>query len=108
MAGVYRKKNCPVCGVEHRKRGPYCCKSHASSALKHTEETKKKISEKNIERLSDKTSDAYLDQVAAAKGATAKSHGIETTPVPPQIQNKFLDDNHFVESGDYWIVSNDF
>lgn len=24
MPGVYRKKNCPQCGVEHRKRGPFC------------------------------------------------------------------------------------
>lgn len=22
--GQYRKKNCPVCGTEHRKRFPYC------------------------------------------------------------------------------------
>ena len=24
MAGVYRKKNCPVCGTEHRNRREYC------------------------------------------------------------------------------------
>ncbi len=27
MAGVYRKKNCPTCGTEHRKRGQYCSRS---------------------------------------------------------------------------------
>ena len=30
MPGVYKKKNCPYCGVEHRKRGPFCSKSHAN------------------------------------------------------------------------------
>jgi len=27
MAGIYRKKNCPTCGTEHRKRGQYCSRS---------------------------------------------------------------------------------
>lgn len=31
MAGVYKKKNCPTCGVEHRKRGQFCGQSCANS-----------------------------------------------------------------------------
>ena len=31
MAGVYRKKNCPTCGTEHRKRGQYCSRSCGNS-----------------------------------------------------------------------------
>lgn len=27
MAGVYREKVCPQCGVKHRRRGEYCSKS---------------------------------------------------------------------------------
>ncbi len=27
MAGIYKKKNCPTCGTEHRKRGQYCSRS---------------------------------------------------------------------------------
>lgn len=108
MPGIYKKKNCPVCGVEHRRRGPYCSRSHALSDRKHTEATKQKMSETHTERLADKTSDVYLDTIAALKSATAKSHGIETSPIAPMIQNQYIDDNHFVESGDYWIVSNDF
>jgi hypothetical protein len=27
MANVYRLKECPHCGAEHRKRGPYCSRS---------------------------------------------------------------------------------
>lgn len=41
---VYRLKVCPVCGKEHRQRGPNCGQSCANKARKHTEETKKKLS----------------------------------------------------------------
>ncbi len=27
MPGVYREKECPYCGVKHRKKGNYCSKS---------------------------------------------------------------------------------
>lgn len=27
MPGVYREKECPVCGVKHRKRGEFCSKT---------------------------------------------------------------------------------
>ena len=43
MPNQYRKKNCPVCFVEHRKKGAYCCQSCANSDRTVTEEQKKKI-----------------------------------------------------------------
>lgn len=46
---VYRLKTCPVCGKEHRQRGPNCSQSCANSARKHTEETKKKLSKSMLE-----------------------------------------------------------
>jgi hypothetical protein len=30
MPGVYKQKDCPQCGVTHRKRGPYCSQSCAN------------------------------------------------------------------------------
>lgn len=42
---VYRKKNCPQCGVEHRKKGPFCsqgCHNRFRGPL--SQETKDKIS----------------------------------------------------------------
>lgn len=42
---VYRLKVCPVCGKEHRQRGPNCSQSCANSARRHTEESKQKISD---------------------------------------------------------------
>jgi hypothetical protein len=43
MPNVYRKKNCPVCGVEHRKRGPFCSRSHATQGRVLTDEHKEKL-----------------------------------------------------------------
>ncbi len=49
MPGVYKEKECPVCGIIHRKRGLYCCQTCANSTRIHSEETKQKISESNKE-----------------------------------------------------------
>lgn len=45
MPGVYKEKNCPNCGVTHRKRGEYCCQRCAAESRTVTEETKEKISD---------------------------------------------------------------
>lgn len=45
MPGVYRLKECPTCGAEHRKRGPYCSRSCAGKSRTHTQETKTKIAD---------------------------------------------------------------
>lgn len=44
MAG-YRSKICPKCGIEHKKRGPYCSRS-CGNVREHSEEDKKIRSEK--------------------------------------------------------------
>jgi hypothetical protein len=46
MPGVYKKKNCanPKCGIEHRRRGPYCSQGCHNSHREVTEQTKKNIS----------------------------------------------------------------
>lgn len=46
---VYRLKQCPVCGREHRQRGPNCGQSCANKARTHSEETKKKLSKAALE-----------------------------------------------------------
>lgn len=45
MPGVYKKKECPVCKVIHRRRGPYCSKSCAAKDRECSEEVKNKISQ---------------------------------------------------------------
>lgn len=103
MAGVYRLKTCPVCNIEHRKRGLYCSASHAAQNRIRTDAYKESISKAHTERLADRTSDAYLDQAEIAKAAALASKGIINTPVSPQLQNQWLDDHREVIDGDYWV-----
>lgn len=107
MAGIYREKICPKCGIKHRRRGPYCSRSCALSSRIIKDETRQKHSENNKERFADKTSDVYLDNLDNIKAAALKSKGINPDPIPPQIRNQYIDDNHFVSSGDYWTIIDD-
>ena len=105
MAGIYREKQCPVCGVTHRKRGPYCSASHAAQNRTHSAETIAKITQSNKERVADRTSDAYLDRVANLKQATAVSKGRDTTPIAPRQRS---DRSGETIDGDYWVSVDDW
>jgi len=105
MAGVYREKQCPVCGVTHRRRGPYCSRSHAAQNRKHSAETIAKITESNKARVADVTSDAYLDAVDNLKAAAKASKGIITAPIPPRQQS---DRRGETIDGDYWVSDDDW
>ena len=105
MAGVYRKKICPVCGVEHRKRGLYCSRSHAAQNRVITDDTKQKLSEAGLKRYEDKTSEEYQDTVANLRQATAVSKGRDTTPIPPRQRP---DRSGETIDGDYWVSADDW
>jgi len=45
MPGVYKEKECPKCGITHRKRGKHCGAACASASRTATPETKEKIAE---------------------------------------------------------------
>ncbi len=105
MVGIYRKKTCPVCGVEHRKRGPYCSKSHAMQDRKITDEHKAKLSEAGLKRFEDKSGEEYLNAVDHLRQATAVSKGRDTTPIPPR-QQEFRSGE--VIDGDYWVSGDDW
>jgi hypothetical protein len=45
LPGVYRKKNCPHCGIEHRGRGQFCSVACSNSHREVKPETRAKISE---------------------------------------------------------------
>ena len=106
MPGVYRKKNCPVCGIEHRRRGPYCSRSHAAQDRTISTETKAKLSESGLKRYEDKSSDEYLDTVANIRQAAAVSKGRDTTPIPPRKVSTYLQNGETID-GDYWIPVDD-
>lgn len=105
MAGVYRIKTCPVCGIEHRRRGPYCSRSHAAQDRTHSPETIEKIRESNRARVADKTSDEYLEAVDNLRQATAVSKGRDTTPIPPRQQP---DRSGEVIDGDLWMSADEW
>jgi len=105
MVGIYRKKTCPVCQVEHRKRGPYCSRSHALSDREVKPETIEKIRESNKARVADKTSDAYLEATDNLRAATAKSKGRDTTPIAPR---QTIHRSGETIDGDYWVSSDDW
>ena len=104
MAGIYRKKICPVCGVEHRKRGPYCSRSHALSDRQVKPETVEKIRESNKARMADRTGDAYLEATDNLRAATAASKGRDTTPIPPRQRPDRAGETI---DGDYWVSADD-
>lgn len=105
MAGVYRKKICPVCSIEHRKRGPYCSVSHALSDRKVKPETIEKIRESNKARVADRTGDAYLEVTDNLRAATAASKGRDTTPIPPRQRSDLSGETI---DGDYWVSADDW
>ena len=104
MPGVYKLKTCPVCGIEHRKRGPYCSRSHALSDRVVSKETVEKIRESHRKRLEDKSSDAYLEATDNLRAAAAMSKGRDTTPIPPR-QHGYRPGETI--DGDYWMPADD-
>ncbi len=105
MAGVYREKQCPVCGVTHRRRGPYCSRSHAAQNRKHSAETIEKITQSNKDRVADRTGDAYLDAMDNLRDAAMKSKGIVRDPIPPRLRD---DRPGETIDGDYWVSGDDW
>lgn len=91
MSNVYRKKNCPYCNVEHRKRGEYCSASHA--ALDRSEEAKKKVSDWM----------KYSDRGQELTG-NLKNQEIDELPSVGGITNR--SSNSFVSDGDLWTSDN--
>jgi endogenous inhibitor of DNA gyrase (YacG/DUF329 family) len=105
MAGVYRQKQCPTCGITHRRRGPYCSRSCAAKDRTHSAETIEKIRESNKARVADVTSDAYLESADNLRAAAKASKGIITDPVPPRMR---IDRSGETIDGDYWVSADDW
>ena len=82
MPGVYRKKICPSCNVEHRKRGNFCSLS-CSSKRNHTDETKDKIS--NTVREHFQTPEG----IAQAKVNNRRVNAILNNEIPPVTIDEF-------------------
>jgi endogenous inhibitor of DNA gyrase (YacG/DUF329 family) len=105
MAGVYRQKQCPTCGITHRRRGPYCSRTCAAKDRTHSPETIEKIRESNKAAVADRSGDTYLTAADNLRYAAAMSKGRDTSPVAPRRP-----DNRPGETidGDYWVSVDDW
>lgn len=97
----YREKTCPTCGTKHRKKGTYCSRSCGNSRV-HSAEHKQHLSTVMSDRIAT-DEDLRLNMLDNARKGQLASKGIVTDPVPPQIENRWLDDHREVIDGDYWI-----
>lgn len=82
MPGVYRKKICPSCNAEHRKRGNFCSLS-CSSKRNHTEETKEKISDSVREHF------LTPEGIAQAKVNNRRVNAVLNNETPPVNSDEF-------------------
>jgi uncharacterized Zn finger protein (UPF0148 family) len=86
MPNQYRKKNCPVCFIEHRKKGVYCCQSCANSDRTVTEEQKKKI-KKSIAEYQSSPEGLANAQRQSLRASAMRNDG----PMPVTIEDFAVD-----------------
>lgn len=95
MPGVYRKKQCPTCGVEHRRRGVFCSKSCSNRG--RDDEYKQKMRDMMLytEKGQERSWNLNFDDT--------------DEPVGPQIyvEKPTLQKGQFVSGGDIWTVVDD-
>jgi hypothetical protein len=92
MGGVYRLKQCPACGIDHRKRGLFCGQSCANSARVITDATKDKMSRSNAEY--NNTPEGIANARMAALRNTTAAQGL---PPPVTIEEFIVDLPDFPE-----------
>jgi len=107
MPLVYRKKTCPNCGTEHRKRGPYCSRSCGNHRT-HTEERKQQISKATTAWLASGSETAEVAKwTIAQQGNSGQGKTVEELmddyPVPPTDPG--LGRYEVDTDGDIWFES---
>jgi len=94
---AYKEKNCPKCGVKHKKRGEFCSRSCGNTRA-HKEETKLAIAQTQTIRMN--SGDAVAEN---QKHALAVANG-SLDPIAP-IKPKEISRNQFVQDGDLWTMA---
>ena len=92
MGGVYRKKTCPTCGIEHRKRGAYCGQSCANAGREITDVTRKKMSRSALEY--NETPEGLANARRTSMRTTAMNMG---APPPVTVEEFCVDLPNFPE-----------
>jgi len=97
MPSVYKKKICPQCYSEHRKRGPFCSKICSNKARIVTQETKQKQSESMSKFMNSGNETAERLIWAINSTRDEREEGFPLPQVPDPIGN-----NQFVAGRDLW------
>lgn len=95
MPGVYKEKECPTCGVKHRKKGMFCSKTCSNKG--RDEEYKAKMR------------DRMLNTDEGQVRAWNLNWDETDEPVAPQIftEKPSLQRGQFVSGGDIWTIADD-
>jgi hypothetical protein len=89
MPGVYKEKECPECGLRHRKRGIHCSQKCAQTGKTLSAEHKEKLSEKATE---------YKQT----------PEGIATTSMIVRGRERYLTNREKEKNGEYILTDDDW
>lgn len=93
MPGVYKKKECPVCKIEHRKRGIYCSQSCAN---------------KNTNSIRE-VSDTHRERTAESMREYHKTpEGIATASVISRARIRRAENDQKIKNGEYVLQEDDW
>ena len=97
MPSVYKKKICPECYTEHRKRGPFCSKICSNKARIVTQETKQKQSESMSKFMNSRndTAEKIISSLQASKDEGEEGLALPQSPDP-------IGNNQFRAGRDLW------
>lgn len=108
MPNVYRLKECPTCGAEHRRRGIHCSRSCGQKGKSKSEDHKRKIADSNREHMASDSETAekskwIITQQRRGQGKTGEQLENEMdgwTIVPPHgLDRQYEKDT----DGDIWF-----
>lgn len=94
MPGVYREKECPTCGIKHRKKGVFCSKTCSNKG--RDEEYKQKMRDKML----------YTDE-GQMRSWNLNWDDTDEPVAPPMNVGPSLNRNQFVSGGDVWTIADD-
>lgn len=108
--GQYREKTCPTCGVQHRKRGPYCSRScgnsrdHTKERIEHqrTVMTKVMNAPDKAEHRAYAAEHLRLKQKQLVNKHDEDLQQLSYDDLFLQPVVKTLPDGQFVQDGDIW------
>jgi hypothetical protein len=108
---TYRTKSCKYCGIDHKKRGPFCSKICSNKNRTHSDETKAKMSASQsvaqrvpevLEKTWHQRTKAQLKSHAMHRKENLDNVELEPDNVYLPPMRPTLPTTKFVQDGDLW------